>query len=314
MTVGDKLLKAGRRLLDAAKERLVRTDASPPASAASAMPAVDKDADDAEAPAVAVWMNPARDVSLRKRSWKRFYQSVALAAMAPVGWLLILLLTSLMDEASTRYTLLVLLYMVVGTTTVFGGFSYILGQSEERFAQLSMRDHLTQLYNTRMFHDRLAAQFANATRHHEPLSLILMDLDHFKRVNDTYGHHVGDKVLQAAAAAVRRTARTGDVVARVGGEEFAVILPETQAEGALELAERIRQAVQYAVVRMENGDPLRVTASLGVAGLDTLEVDSPTALFAAVDAALYEAKGSGRNCVRMARPSDSASDQSPAWD
>lgn len=203
-------------------------------------------------------------------------------------------------QASAEYSIGVILYMFFGSVIVFGVYSYVLGRSEERFADLSMHDHLTGLYNTRLFHDTLKSQFSLAERHGHNLTLLLLDVDRFKRVNDTYGHQVGDRVLTTIAQKVTGVVRAGDMVARVGGEEFAVILPETDTEGGAELAERIRANIEQTTLTLAGNVSLAVTVSIGVAGLNTLNAETTTELFASVDAALYEAKNSGRNCVRVA--------------
>lgn len=235
------------------------------------------------------------------RPLKRFLQSATLALGAPTGWLLIVYLMGAGSQASGTYTFGVVLYMFFGSVIVFGVYSYVLGRSEERFAELSMHDHLTGLYNTRLFHDTLKSQFSLAERHGHNLTLLLLDVDRFKRVNDTYGHQVGDRVLSTIAQKVTGEVRTGDMVARVGGEEFAVILPETDTEGGAELAERIRETIQQTTLTLAGNVQLSVTVSIGVAGMDTLYPETTTELFASVDAALYEAKDSGRNCVRVAQ-------------
>ncbi|MFW5735460.1 MAG: GGDEF domain-containing protein [Oceanidesulfovibrio sp.] len=233
------------------------------------------------------------------RHWRRLFQSLFLAFGAPAGWVIIVLLTDIGEHASTGYTLGVLLYMLIGSMAVFGVFSYMLGRSEQRFADLSIHDHLTGLYNTRLFHDSLNSQFSLAERHGHDLTLLLLDIDRFKRVNDTYGHPVGDRVLAAIAKQVTHVVRSGDMVARVGGEEFSVILPETDTNGGVELAERIRTTVESTALALKDGTQLAVTVSVGVAGTDSVKAETATELFAAVDAALYEAKNSGRNCVRV---------------
>jgi two-component system, cell cycle response regulator len=162
--------------------------------------------------------------------------------------------------------------------------------------EAALRDRLTGVYNRGVFDDRLAAEFAFAERHGEPLSVLLFDIDHFKTFNDTYGHQTGDAVLIAVAEQVTKTVRTEDVVARYGGEEFAVVARSTPASQALILAERIRKAIARAEVRFGE-EILSVTASIGVCTLhpDGLQLDVES-LVAEADRALYAAKAAGRNC------------------
>jgi diguanylate cyclase (GGDEF)-like protein len=155
--------------------------------------------------------------------------------------------------------------------------------------RLATRDGLTGLHNHRAFHEHLAREAADALRSGQPLALALIDLDHFKAVNDTHGHLIGDELLRAVAGAVAAAVRAGDVAARVGGEELAVLLPATGPAEAEAIAERLRRVVAAA------GGPVPVTASVGVASAPA--GTPPVALLAAADDALYEAKRLGRNRV-----------------
>ncbi|MHB8835876.1 MAG: diguanylate cyclase [Candidatus Methylomirabilia bacterium] len=166
----------------------------------------------------------------------------------------------------------------------------------ESTKMLSITDGLTKLYNHRYFQDALKREFVRCQRHKSPLSLVLLDIDHFKRFNDTYGHQQGDIVLQELARTLRMQVRNLDIVARYGGEEFAVIMPEASLEVALLVAERLRAAVENHPVEGPSG-PLRVTVSLGVAAVPRAETGVPAGLIAAADRALYRAKELGRNRV-----------------
>lgn len=156
-------------------------------------------------------------------------------------------------------------------------------------------DSLTGLFNHRAFHERLGAEVERAHRHHRELSLIIFDLDHFKRVNDDQGHQAGDKVLAEVAQRLKDVVRVGDILGRVGGEEFAVLLPETDGLDAWEFAERAREAI---AARPMPG-VRRLTVSAGVCGLS--EAGSADNLYRLADGALYWAKGHGRDaCIRYA--------------
>ncbi|WP_243368095.1 diguanylate cyclase [Fundidesulfovibrio soli] len=177
----------------------------------------------------------------------------------------------------------------------------------EAEAELTIRadtDMLTGLYNRRRFSEIVNSEITRALRYERPLSLILMDMDHFKLVNDTWGHPVGDEVLREVSGRVRRSARSNDFVARLGGEEFAVLLPETTLEDAVALAERIRQAVSCRPAHMVGAQAVSCTLSLGVAEVCP-SIQDFSSLYKAVDEALYRAKKQGRNrtavssyCVR----------------
>jgi diguanylate cyclase (GGDEF)-like protein len=161
-------------------------------------------------------------------------------------------------------------------------------------------DQLTGLANRRAFDDELLRALDQTDRFGGGCALVLADVDHFKTVNDSYGHEAGDRVLKAIAEVLRETVRTTDISARIGGEEFCVILQQTGAQGAIELAERLRTKVEALAIRWRDRD-VRVTSSFGVA---TYEAGGGQAkrgqLFDATDRALYRAKREGRNCVRTA--------------
>ena len=166
----------------------------------------------------------------------------------------------------------------------------LLHQEAQR---LSVTDGLTGLGNYRSFQQTLAREVDRAARFHRPLSLLMLDLDHFKQVNDAHGHQVGDAVLVQVADRIREEVREVDVVARYGGEEFVVVLPETGLKGAQHLADRICESVRDRPLRTGAGD-LSVTVSIGVAVYPE-HGDSPAALVRAADLALYVAKGAGRD-------------------
>jgi two-component system, cell cycle response regulator len=163
----------------------------------------------------------------------------------------------------------------------------------EQTERLATTDGLTGLSNHRTFQARLDESLLLAHRYGKRLSLLLADVDHFKSVNDTHGHPVGDLVLQGVAKVLRRSARDTDVVARYGGEEFAVVMPETDAAGAKVIAERIRKEVAAAVFETELG-PLKVTLSLGVSTYPE-SADQKQPLIDRADQCLYFAKHHGRN-------------------
>lgn len=182
-------------------------------------------------------------------------------------------------------------------TRVFGAVADITERrlAELRLEALAATDALTGLMNRRRFFQRLEAEVARAARFSRPLSVAMVDVDHFKRVNDTYGHATGDAVLRAVAQTLREALRAMDAVGRVGGEEFAVLLPETGLEAAAGVLERIRQAVAGLEVMAADGRQVRVTVSAGVAAWQAGE-EAEAALRRA-DAALYAAKSAGRNRV-----------------
>ncbi len=170
----------------------------------------------------------------------------------------------------------------------------------EALDRRASEDALTGLPNRRTFEARLAAASSHFERYQRPFSLLILDVDHFKKFNDTWGHEAGDRVLQHVAELVRASVREVDLPARLGGEEFVVLLPETPLMAAVEVAERVRRAIAGKPV-VWHGRPLEVTASLGVATCPE-SVESPDEMLAAADAALYRSKGSGRNRTTAAPP------------
>lgn len=171
-----------------------------------------------------------------------------------------------------------------------------LTRDKGQLESLLMVDEKTGLYNFREFQRRLREEWARAVRYETPLSLVMFDIDHFKRVNDTLGHPAGDRVLREFAMLVTGGARANDVAARYGGEEFAIILPHTEAEMAERVAERIRSAVGEFVF-LETERPTRITVSAGVATRPSPAVASIDDLVRSADRALYAAKDAGRDRV-----------------
>jgi two-component system cell cycle response regulator len=165
-----------------------------------------------------------------------------------------------------------------------------LVEQTRRLETQLFEDPLTRLYNRRFLFSQLESLVSGARRHHRPLAVAMVDLDHFKGVNDRHGHETGDDVLVAAAEALQRALRAEDVLGRLGGEEFLALLPDTDAEAAATTAERLREAVEQA------GGPVPVTASVGWAVLE--DGEPADALVRRADAALYAAKAAGRNRVR----------------
>jgi diguanylate cyclase (GGDEF)-like protein len=171
--------------------------------------------------------------------------------------------------------------------------------------KLADRDPLTGFYNHRFLHERLGEEVVRAQRARRPLSVLMLDLDDFKLVNDTFGHLFGDRVLTFTAELIRSTLRSSDVGARYGGDEFAVILPETDADDARHTADRILEAFRDNPFVGEQRGPVPLVASIGVA---TFPADGRTAteLIAAADAALYAVKRAGGHGAAAARGDDAA--------
>jgi diguanylate cyclase (GGDEF)-like protein len=169
-----------------------------------------------------------------------------------------------------------------------------------RAEALSVTDDLTQLYNSRYMNHVLRREVKRASRSNRPLSLLFLDLDGFKSVNDSHGHLAGSRALVEAAAVIRGSARETDVAARFGGDEFALILPETGTEGASSVAERLRDRIAAHPFLAGDGLSIRLTASVGVATLPDV-ANSAEELVRAADMAMYHVKESGKNGVHIAQ-------------
>lgn len=182
--------------------------------------------------------------------------------------------------------------LALETATEFTRFS--------RFERESIMDHLTGVYNRRYLDKRIASEATRARRYDMPLSMMMIDIDHFKAVNDRYGHQIGDQVLKRLGELLIKKVRVIDVVARYGGEEIAILTIQTNIADAFDQAERLRKAVEAAIMvpadEKEQREAVRITVSIGVAGFDQQVFDSQTMIKKA-DMALYQAKSEGRNRV-----------------
>lgn len=178
-----------------------------------------------------------------------------------------------------------------------------LARKREELLALSRTDPLTSLSNRRYFEERLEEEFARARRYRSPLSLVMLDIDYFKRINDTFGHPFGDEVLRAVAQVTRARLREVDLLARYGGEELIALLPETSPADALIACERVREAIEALQLEYTSLDGnkrmVRCTASLGVASVPSPTLQTAEELLRAADECLYAAKGAGRNRVRQ---------------
>ena len=190
-------------------------------------------------------------------------------------------------------------HVVIGESILkFISRNSVEARYHEEIYQLATHDTLTELYNRRNFVEMADKEIARAVRHRRPLALCIIDVDLFKPVNDRHGHIAGDEVLRQIAAHLRQHVRSEDMAARIGGEEFAVLLQECGIEAAAGFAERLRQAIADAWFS-PGGERQRITVSIGISVLNPAR-ETRAALMAAADVALYRAKHDGRNCVRLA--------------
>ena len=234
----------------------------------------------------------------RHTTGRRALQGLLVSTGSPLGWLLLRLATgtTLRQEIATSFRLYV--YMFGATALAFAVFGAMGGRREERLERLATTDPLTRLRNYGYFQQRFHEAVAAVRRGTGGMGLAILDIDHFKEVNDDLGHQVGDRVLEAVGRAMQREARAGETAARIGGEEFALILPGADLEAAHEAAERIRQ-VASAEVAASRTLPAswRLTLSAGIAVARAGSTCSPEGLFFTADRALYRAKETGRDRI-----------------
>jgi len=231
--------------------------------------------------------------TLKQKRYKWLVLGVCLSFLGPLGeWVL---LSSLAKDAQES---IVLSYLYAEATAliVFALFGFMLGVYADRMEHLAMRDRLTNLYNRHFLMDRLSEMFHLQQRYHEHFSLIMLDLDHFKNVNDVHGHLVGDMTIKAVAETITAQLRDTDIPCRFGGEEFLVLCPHTNLEESFQFADRIRQAV-YDLDEGSLGFPGPQSISAGVYEVqDSQQLPLPQVM-TLVDKALYTAKEAGRNQV-----------------
>ena len=177
-----------------------------------------------------------------------------------------------------------------------------LAQKNLQLVAKATTDSLTGVANRGHFNEWLKEQFEKTTKTGQPLSLLFLDTDHFKKFNDTYGHQLGDRVLIDKAALLKNAAPKGALVARYGGEEFAIVIPNADRIAAAREAERIRHLIAALPIKTDEGQVLNITASIGVASYDGTHFRCADELLKAADRGVYAAKAAGRNCVRVFAP------------
>ncbi len=188
-------------------------------------------------------------------------------------------------------------YIILITVAAFSIFGAMIGSREDELEKLALRDPLTGLFNTRYLWARMDEEWATGKREGHDSSLILFDLDFFKKINDNYGHPAGDELLKHIGKILQHAARKGDTVARIGGEEFVFFLPHTSVTAAAVIAERIRDTISKTTMVTANRQQIKITVSAGVAGTNKYNSSIPKMLYGKADKALYRAKKQGRNCV-----------------
>ncbi len=238
----------------------------------------------------------SRKVIKRKPFIWRFLGAVILALLAPAGWITIQYFGFEQNiSEQINVNLLLYLYMFAGSLLIFCSFIAYQSRNEKTSAEMALHDPLTGLYNIRYLYYRLTEAYTNLDRNRTPLSLMIIDLDYFKKINDTYGHPAGDEVLKAVANAITKSRRINEIAARVGGEEFVLLLPNCTLTQAVQVAERVRKAIKEQIVIVQDDIELKVTASIGVACTEHYEPGGEKQLYSDADTALYRAKRNGRD-------------------
>jgi diguanylate cyclase (GGDEF)-like protein len=206
-----------------------------------------------------------------------------------------------LSSANEYYELLTAYFAILTVFLIFAGvMAEKFRRQVDTFRQEAVTDELSGLFNRRFFYRCLEQEIDRARRYKHPLSVVIIDLDNFKKYNDTWGHLQGDRALRAAASIMQETLRTPDTLARYGGEEFAIILPQTNLVNAKRVCERIREAMASRSVPSPDGDTGPLTASFGVASYESNM--TATQLVGEADRVLYFAKSSGKNLVTAIRP------------
>jgi two-component system cell cycle response regulator len=186
----------------------------------------------------------------------------------------------------------------VSANTLYNAFRFAQVEDERtRLEKLAITDYLTGIYNVRYFQHRIIEEFTRAERHRIPISCLMIDIDHFKKINDTHGHKAGDLVLKEFAQQLRQLTRKSDVLARYGGEEFVIMLPQTAIQGAIAEAERIRRAITSH--KFKGLGRTYLTVSIGIAAFPNARIRTYDELISAADDSLYEAKKNGRDRVAI---------------
>jgi diguanylate cyclase (GGDEF)-like protein len=230
---------------------------------------------------------------LQQKRIKWLIWGLSLSFLGPLGEWVLLSIFALSKEDSLFFTYI---YTEIAALIAFGSFGYFLGSYADRIEKLAITDKLTGLFNRHFIMDRLGELLKMQQRYKEFFSLILLDLDYFKKVNDMHGHVIGDRTLKAIAETISKEVRDTDHPCRFGGEEFLVLCPHTNIEEACNLAERIRLKVAL-LGKSELGFSGTQTISAGVYEVTGSQELSSTEVLSKLDEALYRAKTSGRNRV-----------------
>jgi diguanylate cyclase (GGDEF)-like protein len=225
----------------------------------------------------------------------RGIHGLLLSMGALLGWFVLQWLAGRDPFSEEHFDPLLNIYMTLATGLVFSALGYAIGRREQVITSMALTDALTGLYNKRYFKNRLEQEFVRHQRYATPLTIIHLDIDFFKRVNDCFGHQAGDEVLKTLASTIMDNCRKNEISARVGGEEISIIACDCDLKAAENLAERIRSEIEKGCIIWQN-HKIKVTASFGIASA-TADTLTAWEIYQQADEALYEAKKAGRNRV-----------------
>jgi diguanylate cyclase (GGDEF)-like protein len=229
----------------------------------------------------------------------RAIYGLAFAFCLPLGWVVVQYLAGRSPFAPSQVDYLLYGYITFAAAFAFSMIGFAIGRREQAITDLALSDNLTGLYNTRYFQTRLEQEFERFSRYKTPVSLVQVDLDHFKLINDTWGHQAGDMILKEVSKVVLSNLRTGEIAARVGGEEICIIVCNSETDAAFKLSERLRNAIRARRFRWHS-DEINITASFGVAGANESML-SMQELYEEADKALYVSKQKGRDMTSIYR-------------
>ncbi len=231
------------------------------------------------------------------RSVVRAFQGIVLSLGAPSVWLIFRLLAGHSFNEELIVNLAVYLYMLFGSCFVFALFGWYVGSKEELLKSQALHDDLTGLYNSRYFSERLQVELAAAARQGTQLALLLIDLDHFKIINDQFGHIVGNQVLQKLGHTLNTISRKNEIAYRIGGDEFGVILTSCDWIGAYGAASRFYENVRATRIESKKHPAIQITASFGIAVSENKALLDANELMSRADKAMYDAKAKGRDRI-----------------
>ena len=240
-------------------------------------------------------MNLKNYIYLNKFVVLRGLQGAVLGFGAPIGWAAIQWFRGIYLLQDIQQNIVLYLYMTIGTVVVFTAFGVYAGFKEKQLERMSIKDPLTNFFNRRYFFSRLREEVLKRKRISDPLTIIYFNIDKFRRVNSQYGRNAGDDTLNEISSAIRKVIRETDLIGRIEGQEFALLISGIDAKTSIRIAERIKNTISSISIPLGPHTYIRVTASFGIASLEP-NMDGMH-LIKNASKAMFKAKSKGRNCV-----------------